>query len=64
LVEADELPKVGVLQRVGLQREVPVRPQVVDPELLRPRFGAGRTRLEEEDVRPDSLGVEDASGFG
>jgi hypothetical protein len=39
-----------------------VRPEVVDPQLRGPRFTASRLLVEEEDVRLDSLGIEDACG--
>jgi len=37
VVAGDELVQVRALEEVGLQREVLVGAQVVDPELLRPR---------------------------
>ena len=36
--------------------------QIVNPELLCPRFLGGGFAVEEEDVRLDALGVEDAGG--
>ena len=35
-----------------------IRPQVVDPELFRPRLLAGGLAVEEQDVRLDALGIE------
>ncbi len=37
LVALDEVVEVGAGEGVGLEREVLVRPQVVDPQILRPR---------------------------
>jgi hypothetical protein len=59
-VAGDELVEVGPLQGVGLEREVDVGAEVVDPEGLRPGGGAGRLAVKEQDVGLDSLGVEDA----
>ena len=55
-----EVLEVGDGERVGLEREVLVRPQVVDPERRRPRGLTGRLPVEEQDVGLDALGVEDA----
>ena len=56
----DELIEVRPLERVGLEREMLVRPQVVDLERVRPAALADRLAIEEEDVRLDALGAEDA----
>ena len=47
---------------VFFQREMLVGAEVVDPELLGPRFFAGGFAVEEEDVGLHSLRVEDAGG--
>jgi very-short-patch-repair endonuclease len=60
VVAGHELVQVGPLQRVRLQREVHVRPQVVHPQLLRPGLLLGRLGVEEQDVGLHALGVEDA----
>ena len=49
-------------QRVGLQREVLVGAQVVDPQVARPRRLAGWPAVEEQHVGLDPLGVEHAGG--
>ena len=62
IVAADEVVQVGAGEGVGLQREVLVGAEVVDPERLGPWRFAGRLAVEEEDVGLDALGVEDAGG--
>lgn len=62
IVEGDELVQVRTLERVGLEGEMHVGAQVIDPELLGPRLFAGRLLVEEDDVRLDPLGVEQAGG--
>ena len=44
------------------QRKVNVGAKIVDPDGLRLRFGAGRTLIEEDDVRFDARLIEDARG--
>ena len=44
------------------QRKVNVGAKIVDPDGLRLRFGAGRTLIEENDVRLDTRLIEDARG--
>ena len=58
LVDRHKLVKIGPLERIGLLGEVHVRPQVVDPQLLRPGLLLGRLAVEKEDVRLHPLGVE------
>jgi len=58
----DEVVEVGTFQGIGLQREVLIGPEVIDPESLRPGSFAGGLAVEEEDVGLDALGVEDAGG--
>jgi hypothetical protein len=53
---------VSAGERVGLEREVLVGAQVVDPELAGPGLRGGGLAVEEEDVGLDALGVEDAGG--
>ena len=60
VVAGDEVVQVGALQRIGLEREVLVGAEVVDPEVLCPRCLAGRLAVEEQDVGLHALGVEDA----
>ena len=62
-VEAgDEVVQVSTAEGIGLQSEVLVGAQVVDPERFGPGCFAGGFAVEEDDVRFDALGVEDASG--
>ena len=60
VVAGDEVVEVGARAAGGLEREVLVGPQVVDPERPRPGRRAGRLAVEEEDVGLDALRVEDA----
>ena len=60
VVALHEVVQVAALQDVFLQREVQVRAQVVDPELLRPRLFLRRLAVEEQNVRLHALRVEDA----
>ena len=62
IVAFDEVLQVLQLERIGLEGEVLVGPQVVDPQLLRPWRLAGRLSVKEEHIGLDSLGVEDARG--
>ncbi len=56
----NEVVEVGPLERILLQSEVLVGPQVVDPELLGPGLLVGGwLAVEEEDIRLHSLRVED-----
>ena len=57
-----ELVQVFALQRVGLQCEVHVGAQVVDPQLAGPRGFGGGLLVEEQHVRLHALGVEQAGG--
>src|SRR5690606_10524781 len=61
-VAFDELVEIRSPERIGLEREELVRPQVVDPQPLRPWPLGARLLVKEEDVRLDTLGVEDAGG--
>lgn len=60
VVAADEVVEMLALQRICLQREVLIRSKVVDSELVSPRLFARRFTVEEQDVRLDALGIEDA----
>ncbi len=62
VIAGDEVVEVAALERVFLEREVQVRAQVVDPELLRPRLFLRGLAVEEQDVRLHALRVEDAGG--
>jgi hypothetical protein len=57
-----ELIDVGPFHPLGLEGEVLVGAQVVNPEFACPRLLGGGLAVEEEDVRLDPLGVEDAGG--
>jgi len=46
LMRRSQLIEIGSLERVGLQREVHVRPQIVHPERLRPRLLLGGLGIE------------------
>jgi len=59
-VALDEVVEVGARHRLGLQHVVAVGAVVVDPHLLGPRLVTAGPALEEQDVRLDALGVEDA----
>ena len=61
-VALDEFVEVGAGHPLGLEREVLVRSEVVDPDGFRPRFRRARLAVEEEDVRLHALRVEDAGG--
>jgi len=41
VVELDELVQMFALERIGLEREMLVRAQVVNPQLPGPRYFAG-----------------------
>ncbi len=59
---ASEYPPAE-MQTLLFQGEMHVGAQIVDPELLRPRFLVGsRFAIEEKDVRFDPLRVEDTGG--
>lgn len=62
VVQGDELGQISSLERVGLQGEVHVGAQVVDPELLGPGGLAGRLLVEEDHVRLYPLSVEEPGG--
>ena len=47
-VALDEIIEVGAADGLLLQGEVFVRPPVIDPETVRPRFGAALPFLEED----------------
>lgn len=51
MVALDKVPQVVEGQRVGLQREVHIRAQVVNPQPLGPRPLPRRAAVEEEHVR-------------
>ena len=58
VVAGDELIQVFTSELVGLQREVLVGAQVVDPEGPGPGRFAGRFAIEKQDVGFDTLCVE------
>jgi hypothetical protein len=60
LVAGDEVVEVGPAERVGLEREVLVGSQVVDPQVRRPGGVGAGLAVEEQHVCLDALGVEDA----
>jgi hypothetical protein len=60
VVAGDEVVEVAALEGVFFEREVQVGEELVDPELRRPRRFVRGLAVEEEDVRLDSLRVEDA----
>jgi len=62
IVAFNEVQEALELERIGLQSEVLVRPQIVDPELIRPGSFAGRLFIKEEHIGLHSLGVEDSGG--
>ena len=62
VVALDEVLEVFAPEGVCLEREVLVRPKIVDPELVSPGGFAGFFPVEEEDVGLDTLGVEYAGG--
>jgi len=62
VITGDEIVEVGTFQGIGLQREVLIGPEVIDPECFRPRSLAGGFAVEEEDVGLDALGVKDTRG--
>ena len=60
VVTGHELVQVFTRKRIGLQREIHVGAQVVNPELFRPRGFGGWLAVEEDDIGLDALGVEEA----
>ena len=60
IIALDKFIEVFALQRIGLEGEVLVSPQVVDPKLLGPRSFTGWLLVEEENIGLDTLGVEQA----
>ena len=62
IVAGDEVVEVAALERIFFEGEMFVCAQIVNPELLCPRFLGCGFAIEEEDVRLDALGVEDARG--
>lgn len=62
VVALDELPEVLRPEGIGLEGEMLVRPQIVDPEPLGPGGLARLFSVEEEDVGLDALGVKYAGG--
>ena len=62
IVAGNEIVEITPLEGIFLQGEMLVRPQIIDPELLGPRFFLRGLAVEEEDVRLHSLGVEDPGG--
>ena len=62
MITGDEVQQIGILHRMLFQRKVNVGAEIIDPDGLRLRFGAGRTLIEENDVRFDTRLIEDARG--
>ena len=62
VIDGFEVVEVLVGEGIGLEGEVLVGAEVVDPEVFGPGLFAGFLALEEEDVGFDALGVEDAGG--
>ncbi len=62
VVAGHELSQVVAAERVGLEGEILVGAQVVDPQVFGPGGFAGGFALEEQHVGFDALGVEDAGG--
>ena len=62
VVALHEVVEVGALEGVFLEREMQVRAEVVNPELLCPRLFLRWFAVEEQDVRLHTLSVEDAGG--
>ena len=58
VVAGYEVVQVGAGQGVGFEGEVPVRAQVVDPQVTRPMGLTGWLPVEEQDVGLDPLGIE------
>ena len=58
IVAFDELVQVFTLQRICLESEVYVCPEIIDPELLCPGCFRGRLFVEEKDICLYSLGIE------
>ena len=57
-----EVVQVLPLERIGLEREVHVGAQVVNPELAGPRGLTGRLLVEEQHVSLHALGIEQSGG--
>ena len=57
-----ELVEVFALERIGLERKMFVRAQIVDPKLFRPGSLTRWLLVEKEDVGFHALSVEKASG--
>lgn len=62
MITGDEVQQIRILHRMLFQRKVNVGAEIIDPDGLRLRFGAGRTLIEENDVRFDTRLIEDARG--
>jgi hypothetical protein len=60
IVARDEVIEIAALQRILLEREMFVRAQVVNSELLCARFFGGGFAVEEENIGLDALGVPDS----
>src|SRR3990172_2007340 len=62
VVTLHKLIKIRALEGACLKREVHVRAEVVDPEILGPGRFACRLFVEEQHIRLHALGVEQARG--
>ncbi|MNH21177.1 hypothetical protein D3C79_809740 [compost metagenome] len=62
VIAGDEILQILETQRLLLQRMMDVGAVVVDPDLSRPRFLAGRFVVEEQYIGLHALRVENASG--
>ena len=58
MVAPDEVLQIGVAHRFGLEREVLVGAQVIDPQIFGPGFFASGSVVEEQYVGFHPLGVE------
>jgi hypothetical protein len=52
-----ELIKIAAFERISLEGEILVCPEIIDPELLCPGFFRGRLFVKEENIRLYSLGI-------
>jgi len=61
-VAGDEIVQMFPPQGLGLQREMHIGAEVIDPQLVGPRRLAGRLGVEKQHIRLDALGVKNARG--
>lgn len=60
IIALDKFVEVLLLQWIGLESDVLVGLEIVDPELLRPQRFTGGLLVEEKDIRFDTLSIEQA----